>query len=59
MPLTKEEAVEISKADEDAIIALVSLGFTKQECVKVIKDAKLDGEETIEGLIAYALKHIK
>ena len=57
--LNKEEVVEISKDDEDAVIALMSLGFTKSECVKVIKDAKADGEKTIEGLIAYSLKHIK
>ena len=57
MPKTVEEP--ISKADEDAIIALMSLGFTKQECVKVIKEAKADGEKTIEQLIAYSLKHIK
>jgi len=56
----KTQAVEqVSKEDEDAIIALMSLGFTKAECVKVIKDAKADGKKTIEELIAYSLKHIK
>jgi Holliday junction DNA helicase RuvA len=47
------------KANQDAVDALMSLGFTKQECVKVIKEAKADGEKTIEQLIAYSLKHIK
>jgi Holliday junction resolvasome RuvABC DNA-binding subunit len=37
----------------------MSLGFTKQECVKVIKDAKAQGEMSLEQLIAYSLKHIK
>lgn len=52
-------AETVSKDDEDAIIALMSLGFTKQECVKVIKDAKAQGEMSLEQLIAYSLKHIK
>lgn len=53
------EKPTIEKYDEDAIIALMSLGFTRQECVNVIKDAKADGEKTIEQLIAYSLRHIK
>ena len=55
----KGETAEITKSDEDAIIALMSLGFTKAECVKVIKDAKLEGEMSLTELIAYSLKHIK
>ena len=45
--------------DQDAIIALMSLGFTKAECVKAVKDAKANGAETIQQLISYAIKHIK
>ena len=52
-------ALEVSENDEDAVIALMSLGFTKTECVKVIKDAKADGLTSIEELIAYSLKHIR
>lgn len=57
--VSKEVSTEITKSDEDAIIALMSLGFTKAECVKVIKDAKQEGEMSLEQLIAYSLKHIK
>ena len=45
--------------NQDAIIALMSLGFTKQECVKAVKQAKESGANTIEQLISYAIKHIK
>ncbi len=47
------------KDGEDAIIALMSLGFTKQECVSAVKEAKEKGITTIEGLIAHAIKNIK
>ena len=57
---TKVEVKEvIDGASEDAIIALMSLGFTKQECVKAVKQAKESGASTIEQLISYAIKHIK
>ncbi len=58
-PLLKEEQVVLSTEDEDAIIALMSLGFTKQECVNAIKDAKANGAKTIEQLISFAIKNIK
>jgi Holliday junction DNA helicase RuvA len=45
--------------NEDAIIALMGLGFTKAECVKAVKDAKSNGATTIEQLMSYALRHIK
>ncbi len=52
-------SVEQTKEDEDAIIALMSLGFTKAECVRAIKEAKDNGVKTIEQLIAYCIKNIK
>lgn len=55
----KEEKVVLSTEDEDAIIALMSLGFTKQECVSAIKNAKEQGAKTIEQLISFAIKNIK
>ncbi len=55
----KEEKVVLSTDDEDAIIALMSLGFTKAECVTAIKDAKAQGAKTIEELISFAIKNIK
>ena len=51
--------IEQTKEDEDAIIALMSLGFTKAECVRAIKQAKENGVKTIEQLIAYCIKNIK
>lgn len=55
----KEEKVVLSTDDEDAIIALMSLGFTKAECVSAIKDAKAQGASTIEQLISFAIRNIK
>lgn len=56
-PIFKQETV--SDDDQDAIIALMSLGFTKQECVPAIKKAKENGATTIEQLIAFAIKNIR
>ena len=56
---TESPLIEQTKEDEDAIIALMSLGFTKAECVKAIKSAKENGVKTIEQLIAYCIKNIK
>ncbi len=47
------------KDGEDAIIALMSLGFTKAECARAVKEAKEQGVTSIEGLIAYSIKNIK
>lgn len=54
-----KEAVVMDSADEDAVIALMSLGFTKAECVSAVKDAKTNGANTIEQIIAYSIKNIK
>ena len=45
--------------NEDAIIALMSLGFTKQESAKAVKDAKANGAESIQQLISFALKSMR
>lgn len=50
---------EMDGDNDDAIIALMSLGFTKAECIKAVKEAKQNGAETIQQLISYAIKHIK
>lgn len=44
---------------EQAISALMGLGFTRGECVKALKDAQSFGAQTTEQLISYALRHIK
>ncbi len=52
-----EEAED--ESDKDAVIALMSLGLTKSECVKGIKSAKASGAKTIEQIISYTLRNIK
>lgn len=42
--------------DEDAIVALMSLGFTRAESAKAIDRAKASGASTIEDIIREALK---
>ena len=56
--LSKSE-VDINGIDNDAVIALMSLGFTNKECVNAVKSAKQSGLTTIEEVIAYAIKNIK
>lgn len=57
--ITEKPDVAFEKENEDAIIALMGLGFTKAECVRAVKDAKANGAESIEQLMSYALRHIK
>ncbi len=47
------------EADDDAVIALMSLGFTRNECARAVRDAKNNGAASLEQIIAWALKHIK
>ena len=56
--VSKEE-VEIEKENQDAIIALMSLGFTKKECITAVKEAKKSGAQTIQQLISFALKSMR
>lgn len=56
---TAEPPKKISEAGEDSIIALTSLGFTKNESVKAVTEAEENGLVTPEEIIAYAIKHIK
>ena len=56
---TDDTSFVVDKDGEDAIIALMSLGFTKAECASAVKEAKAQGIATIEGLISYAIKNIK
>jgi len=52
-------SVSLSKDDEDALVALMSLGFTRAECERALEKAKAEGITQIEKLIAFALKNIK
>lgn len=54
-----QESVDKNGIDNDAVIALMSLGFTNKECVCAVKEAKANGAQTIEQVISYAIKHIK
>ena len=52
-------ASALSDDDEDALIALMSLGFSRSECTKAVSDAKTNGADTIEKIISWSLKHMK
>ena len=56
--LVKTEVLD-NGMDKDAVIALMSLGFTNKECVSAVKEAKENGADTIEKIISYAIRHIK
>jgi Holliday junction DNA helicase RuvA len=49
----------VKKANQDAVIALASLGFSKAESEKAVISAEQSGATSIEDIIAYALKNIK
>lgn len=48
--------VIISDGDEDAVVALMTLGFTRAESVKAISRARGQGAKTVEEIIMLALK---
>lgn len=49
-------AGQASASDEDAVVALMTLGFTRQESVKAITRAKEGGAVSVEDIILSALK---
>ena len=48
--------VTVSGGDEDAVVALMTLGFTRTESVNAIARARKEGATTIEDMIRLALK---
>ncbi len=56
LPIEKAENFTV---DEDALNAIMSLGFTKSESMRALEEASRNGAKTLEELIAYAIKHIK
>ena len=50
------QAVSVSEEDDDAVAALMGLGFTKQESARAVERAKQNGARTVEEIIAAALK---
>lgn len=55
---TKKSAQSTPETD-DAVIALLSLGFTRAESEKAVKMARESGADTIETIITLALQSIK
>lgn len=53
-----EVKVEQPKVDDDAVIALMSLGLGRQECIRLLVKAQENGLNTIEEQIAFAIKNI-
>lgn len=51
--------VALDSEDEDVIIALMSLGFTRAESLKALSKAKDAGIVGVEKVFAFALKNIK
>lgn len=49
-------AVKTSSEDEDAVSALMNLGFTRQESARAVERARREGAKSIEDVIAAALK---
>ncbi len=49
-------AVKASLEDEDAVSALMNLGFTRQESARAVERARREGAKSIEDVIAAALK---
>ena len=48
--------VHISSGDEDAVVALMSLGFNRAESERAVSKAKASGAKTVEEIIMSALK---
>lgn len=49
-------AVAPSEEDDDAVAALMGLGFTKQESARAVERAKSAGAATVEEILALALR---
>lgn len=48
--------VYVSSGDEDSVVALMTLGFTRAESVKAIERARAQGAKSVEDIIMLALK---
>ena len=56
---TDADAMIDNDETDDAVVALMSLGFTRAECVQAVKKAKAAGATTIEQTISFALKSMR
>lgn len=55
-PADSSPIVHISGGDEDAVVALMSLGFNRAESERAVSKAKAGGAKTVEEIIMSALK---
>lgn len=56
---TKTVKPQLTPLEDDAIIALMSLGFTRSVSETAVKKAEEMGADTIESIITYALQTMK
>ena len=49
----------VSTINEDAVYALMTLGFTKQESINAVKNAEENGKKEIQEIISFALKNMR
>lgn len=54
--VTAKSVAAISDGDEDAVVALMTLGFTRAESLKAISRARQQGASSVEDIIMVALK---
>lgn len=50
------ESVQLSSIEEDAILGLIGLGYSKNESMKAVQTAKAQGADTIDTIIRIALQ---
>lgn len=57
-PQTEKDsaAVRVTDGDEDAVVALMTLGFSRAESVRAINRAREQGASSVEDIIMVALK---
>ncbi len=53
---SSKSAKPVSREDEDAVAALMGLGFTRQESARAVERARESGAKTVEEILAAALK---
>ena len=58
-PLENASANIDDKDYQDAMLALLGLGFEKGECIKVLTKAKTENVMGVQAVIAYSLKNIR
>ncbi len=56
MPVTSTPVAKLTAEDEDAVNALIGLGFTRNESVQAVKKAHDLGAHTVEEIIMKALQ---